>query len=409
MLCANTVQQVGGFSEIVGDKNNSYSIRYLSTSPGLNSNDLNYGGTTYLNGTVVSNAGGTSVSLPGTHPTGYNIYCFYITGGMRTAITQLCVLGDYASSNRSFNGYAGDVFIGNANFGLAQQQEIEGYLGYKYKCQSLLPSTHPFYSANNSIPVSITAGTYVAPTTIVSSQLSIVAWYSPESVTLTNGYVTAWPDMLGTYSLNNVATGGTGNSLTQVTASGSTYKAIYQSNINGGANWSFVYRTTCPTLYAVMFCANTLQQNGGFSEFLGDKNNSYSIRYLTSSTSLNSNDLNMYGTTYVNGVVVSNSNGTSVSLPTTYPTGYTIYCFYIAGGMRTAITQLSVLGDYATPGRGFSGYAGDVFIGDISFGMVQQQMIEGYLGYKYKCQSSLPTWHPYYSSNNSKAVSLSVG
>jgi hypothetical protein len=77
--------------------------------------------------------------------------------------------------------------------------------------------------------------------------------------------------------------------------------------------------------------------------------------------------------------------------------------------MRTAITTLALLGDYATTqySRGFTGYAGDFFIGNANFGTTQQQQLEGYLGYKYKCQSSLPTNHPYYSATNSKIVMLS--
>ena len=35
-----------------------------------------------------------------------------------------------------------------------------------------------------------------------------------------------------------------------------------------------------------------------------------------------------------------------------------------------------------------------------------QQVIEGYLGYKYGVQSLLPTSHPYYSATNSKVVNL---
>ena len=103
--------------------------------------------------------------------------------------------------------------------------------------------------------------------------------------------------------------------------------------------------------------------------------------------------------------VVKSTN--AVTLPPSVPTGYTIYCFYITGGMRTAITTLCLLGDYATPGRGFTGYAGDFFIGNASFGTTQQQQLEGYLGYKYKCQSLLPTNHPYYSVTNSKIVTIS--
>jgi hypothetical protein len=91
-----------------------------------------------------------------TMPTGYTIYCHYITATQQSKITQLALLG--RCNDVAFCGYAGDFFIGNASFGTAQQQQLEGYLGYKYKCQSSLPTNHPYYSATNSNIVTLSVG-----------------------------------------------------------------------------------------------------------------------------------------------------------------------------------------------------------------------------------------------------------
>ena len=242
-----------------------------------------------------------------------------------------------------------------------------------------------------------------------TSAMDIQNWYNPDNATVTSGYVTAWNDSMGIYNLSNVAVGGSGNTMTKVIASGTTSNVIYQSNIGSPmTNWSYVYGGTfSETIYAVMFCCNTTAINGGFDEIFSDKTGAGSIRFTTGTATYDNNDLAYNGSTYVNGTLVQTAN--TITLPPSVPTGYTIYCFYITGGMRTAITTLSLLGDYATSNRGFTGYAGDFFIGNASFGTTQQRQLEGYLGYKYKCQSSLPTNHHYYSATNSFVVGLSIG
>jgi hypothetical protein len=198
--------------------------------------------------------------------------------------------------------------------------------------------------------------------------------------------------------------------MTKVLANGTTSNVIYQSTVSATGNFSYLYGSTfSETIYSVMFCCNTLIITANFDEIFGDKTKIGSIRFTASPNvprSLNNGDLNYAGSTYINGVSVQASINTA-QYPLTVPTGYTIYCFYITGSMRTVITQLCILGDYASNNRSFNGYAGDFFIGNASFGTTQQQQLEGYLGYKYKCQSSLPTNHPYYSATNSNIVMLS--
>lgn len=258
---------------------------------------------------------------------------------------------------------------------------------------------------------------YTSFTSIASfskNDMNLQNWYNPDNAIVTSGYVSSWPDSMGNYNLNNVAVGGTGNTMTKVFASGTTSNVIYQSTVSATGNFSYLYGDTgfSETIYSVMFCCNTLIINGDFDEIFGDKVKVGSIRFTASRNvpqSLNNGDLNYGGSTYINGVSVQASASTC-QYPLTVPTGYTIYCFYISNSvyaMRTLITQLCILGDYASTYRSFNGYAGDFFIGNASFGTTQQQRLEGYLGYKYKCQSSLPTNHPYYSATNSNIVTLS--
>ena len=247
------------------------------------------------------------------------------------------------------------------------------------------------------------ASGYTVLTILKKATMNLQNWYLPDNVTITSGYVTAWPDEMGNYNLSNLRLTNTTNTMTKVVASGTTSNAIYQNFTSNGTNACYVYGGSfSETIYVVLFAAYTTLVNGGFDEILGDTTNSYSIRFTTGINSLNWADLNYGGTNYVNGTQITPGTNTFGALNT-----WNIYCMYITGSLRTAITNLAILGDYASNYRSFSGYAGDFFIGNASFGTTQQQQIEGYLGYKYKCQSSLPTSHPFYSSTNSKIVSLS--
>jgi hypothetical protein len=238
--------------------------------------------------------------------------------------------------------------------------------------------------------------------------MNISNWYNPDNVTVTGGYVTAWNDSMGIYNLTTVGSGGTGNNMTKVVASGTTSNVIYQLSNNGAANFAYLYGGTTFTqpIYAVTFCANTTSLNStGYSQIWEDKvSGQQGILKLVGVRGLDGYDLNNGSPTYVNGVNVYTPN--QVNLPSTTPTGYTIYCFYVQPVYRSAMTQLLLLGSIIS-NYGFIGYAGDFFVGNSNFGTNQQQQLEGYLGYKYKCQSSLPTNHPFYSATNSKVVTLS--
>ena len=250
-----------------------------------------------------------------------------------------------------------------------------------------------------------------------TSSMNIQNWYNPDNATVTNGFVTAWNDSLGVYNLGNVLnaeiyTNSTGNSLTKVLVNGTT-NAIYQQTDNylsGNVGFS-------ETVYSVMFCCNTTAYNLISGQYFMDpivsnsagNGNAPAIRYTVSTPpTMDTNDLNKLGQCYMNGILVQNGTDSIVLKPTSpLPSGYTIYCYYIAPAQQSRITQLALLGKCNDVC--FRGYAGDFFIGNVNFGAGNQQQLEGYLGYKYKCQSSLPTSHPYYSATNSNIVTLTVG
>ena len=261
---------------------------------------------------------------------------------------------------------------------------------------------------------------YSDPTPVVAlktSAMNIQNWYNPDNVTITSGYVTAWNDSLGAYNLGNATVVGA-NTMTVVVASGTSANVVYQSNTSPFTNYSYLYGGAfSETVYSVTFCCNTTAYDAISTYYFdtilcSNVDDTACIRFTVTNgaTTLNVGDLNYNGSTYMNGTLVQSGN--SITLKSSVPTGYTIYCVYLTGTMRTTLASLRFFGGNWSGGpgkRGFTGYSGDLFIGNASFGTTQQQQLEGYLGYKYKCQSSLPTNHPYYSSTNSNIVTLSVG
>ena len=161
-------------SSTAANKNNTYSNQIYSLSSGdygvrnnnlnnsvLNANDYQYNcspAATYLNGTNYQSgnkiSGMPTLTYPTENQTSYiGINSTYATGSTLS-------LGNYNSSTfplRNFAGNIGHFFLLNASFTTAQQQWLEGYLGYVYSTQSKLPSTHPYYSAKNNIKFVLTS------------------------------------------------------------------------------------------------------------------------------------------------------------------------------------------------------------------------------------------------------------
>ena len=251
---------------------------------------------------------------------------------------------------------------------------------------------------------------------LIKSNMHLINWYCPDSATITGGVVTSWNDSMGNYNLSNIGSGtGTTNYCTQVYASGTTSYVINQSSIAGSGTQTYFYGAPgySTPIYCVVFCCNLNTGSSYYDNYIlsNYSGTNVTIRYLSCGTlTTNANDFNRISNGYsnafyINGVNIVSGNNI-VTPPATFPTPYRIYCCYIQAPQQSSITQLSLLGTSWSANK-LTGNCGDMFICDSGFGSTQQQQLEGYLGYKYKIQSSLPTNHPYYSATNSSAVFLS--
>ena len=305
------------------------------------------------------------------------------------------------------------------------------------------PWTVNIYAYNASYNLLASGYTNIA-SSINATALNVYSWYNPANVTVTSGYVTAVNDSLNNYSLvnNQTSTNGAGTVTlnsgsttlkTNLTLNGNSVaviQAIAQANTAtqffaaGTLTSSFtssstlVNTYTVGSAYCVVMALNcTYDANIGLPTVFGDTAQQNGLRTLYASSGtyggLNNADFTngTGGSFYLNGVQIQ--SGTSlVGVPTALPTGWKIITVY--AGSNTPITRFMLLGGqtYGPGIRPFGGYIGDVFVinssNSGSFTKAKQQTLEGYLGYKYGLQSSLPTSHPYYSATNSIPVTLNA-
>jgi hypothetical protein len=159
-----SLNQEGNYlSCLFGNRTSDLGMRFIAspTNYGLTSaSDFTSGtgGAIYTNSLLVTDANGnlntTGNLIPTTVPTTYNTQYSKFSNVNQTTVTNIRLIS-YFNGLRTFFGYLSDLFIVNTSFTDANRQVLEGYIAYKLGSQSRLPTSHPYYSATNSIPVTI--------------------------------------------------------------------------------------------------------------------------------------------------------------------------------------------------------------------------------------------------------------
>jgi len=73
-------------------------------------------------------------------------------------------LGTCGGCGQPWNGYIGEILIYNTVLPVAQRQQVEGYLAWKWGLNSQLPSSHPYISSATGAATSSSANTGITPT-----------------------------------------------------------------------------------------------------------------------------------------------------------------------------------------------------------------------------------------------------
>ncbi len=324
-------------------------------------------------------------------------------------------------------GDIAEVLWFSAPLSTTQRQQIEGYLAWKWGLQGSLPSSHPYSATNaalfgfSNIPLTLYPK-YQTNVNIVNPNFpravsGLSMWFDAAdrtSITLSGTNVSQWNDKSGkgnnlsaassqpTYTFN------ARNNLNVVTYDGTqnlTTGSISANNFAGGTVnlTTFVVfslsNTNTGTTYSSPFC----WANGGGAPRIAptwegtanglemDVGGGGTIRTSFSSPALATNNTFYFLSYWKNGATtqlnVNGSNGASGSGQDTTNYGSCNFAFNVGNG-------------YSNSSYFMRGNIGEIIFFSTTLNTTTFQQIEGYLAYKWGLQGTLPTTHPYYSSNS---------
>ena len=389
----------GIFGRSLGITGGSYEEEYYSNYVSL---------TTYSAGSWAiavlqfNSTAATTFTLNGTSFTGTASGTGTNTTGLKIGAYNSSGAPAYTTTNANFD--VAEILVYGLNLGFYQRQVIEGYLAWKWGLRSNLPSTHQF----KTIPP------YFDIFDIRSLNVSITLWLdaadtSSNSMTLSGSVVTTWKDksgngFSGTSSGSPPLISKIQNGLPAISFDGSTQYFDFgnvnnmgtnQLNIfvvakyNSGSGASADGSIIAKSLYGIATARYAIyRQTGVLVPALQGSTTSYQGSGATdSSTATRIIGMVWDRTTdylYLNGTqAFSVGFSDAASLTSTYN--------LLVGAYNSASGGLP-------PGSGlyFNGYIMEVIqvLGVVS--TTQRQQIEGYLGWKWGLQSSLPSTHPYY-------------
>lgn len=315
-------------------------------------------------------------------------------------------------------GHIQEVIVYNTALSIQQYQFVEGYLGWKWGFQSVLPNTHPYKQSFTTMRV-------FQPIDVSGCFL----WLDGADATavgVSGTNVTAWNDKSGS-----------GNNLTTISATPPTYSrttgAITFTSQNQTAIRGALNTTYTNPLSTFVVCSITSNTNATFNPRLlvfGTNGTSSTILAGQLNCIVNGNTGSTPGfITVANTGTNPTTQGTNIQtyIPTTFTTvglfenlsiysGTALNNNTFLNGNTSTFSSVSTIWSASSPyvtSAGFvalgnytdgSAVAGDCFSGDIyevlaysrSLTVYERQQIEGYLASKWRLSSLLPTSQPFY-------------
>ena len=284
----------------------------------------------------------------------------------RTGSTLFTLSSSFSS--RYFVGDIQEVIVYTGPITASERQQVEGYLGWKWGIQFLLPPTHP-YSPSNSFQ----------PTNIAGCNLWLDA-ADPNSVILSDpndpaSFITQWNDKSGNGNDMYVELGdifyttSPQRSLHFVTEP--LMRTINNIDVNTSTSVFIVLQVT-----TVSNLGNTLE----FTD-LSSGEGYFSIRYSapTNLTNGDGHDIGYPSGYYVNGTLYSNS-------AITVPFGYNIV--NTTNTTQLGNTRVSLSTTFS--GRYFYGNVQEVIIYTTAITSTQRQQVQAYLSQKWNIPLSFP-------------------
>lgn len=354
-----------------------------------------------------------------------------VTGNIGSSALTSIIIGNANGSTTGFVGHICEVILYNSILSLAQRQQVEGYLGWKWGLQGSLPSDHPyknspiyptttlpvpFRSNLASIPLgpSLSPFSFFNPVSIPTCQLWLDA-ADTSTITASGGAVSQWNDKSGNGKNATQATAG--NRPTYTIDSG--YPSILFTRSSGqymtgpsiltSTSYTIfiIYRTTdvASTQYVFFdYKKDTAASNGqNFVQLVLASNLVQPFIYygLTPSTTYK---LNNTPATSTNRVMVGMRDSPSNTTQNFYFNGSVQTTTWLNGGISntTADDYGYTLGALRTTtvdtSNAFNGFINEVIVYLTELNDSQRQQVEGYLAWKWGIPTSLPSNQPYKNS-----------
>ena len=370
---------------------------------------------TYTSGTTVIITGQVNGLTTSISQNGGTIYSNTTASAFSNVTTYLGT--DYYYSGYYYIGYEMEVIFYNYLLSLAQRQQVEGYLAWKWGLQASLPSTHPYKNIAPSYPSNTVATTWTMyksplPPFLPTSVPGLTAWFDGSDPAGTgtppsNGAtISTWVDKSGS-SHNAVA--GVGPTFAAASLNG-----LGTITFNGSSTYLYASGLTVPTnthsLFAVHNPVGTnATTQGGDTGILRAQE---TIGYIVFPYAYNGSVYG-YTTSYISGYFGFGFQNDTAGAWNLYETvvGSSAVIQYQYGTVVTSNSGLTItattsdnftVGSYSSGGASqqqfYYGSMAEVLVFNVELSTVNRQKIEGYLAWKWGKQASLSPSHPYYSA-----------
>lgn len=321
-----------------------------------------------------------------------------------------------------FQGYISEILVFHASLSTTQRQQIEGYLAWKWRLTSSLPSSHPHALSPS----------FGLPSLVPNATAKTSITYANHPVVAINGCA-LWfdgADPLGTGSPPANGTSLTtwvNKGITTVTLAHGTSQPTYSANFQNGLGsvsfnnnyFSAAYSFNLQRKSAFIVCSqsnNATDSPQGILSFYGsgldtvNSTNGYGYQatqggygsfgwlynifqggsagyYIATGTAGVNTPMGIYGNVFSNQFEQTFKDGSSVTNFTisTTPgtaTNLMVGARLIGGGLRGS----------------FFGNICEIIVYNIALSSAQRQTIEGYLAQKWGLTANLPGAHPFKSS-----------
>jgi hypothetical protein len=320
-------------------------------------------------------------------------------------------LGAYGrtSGNDAMTGYIAEVIFYHATLTLAQSQQVEGYLAWKWNLVGSLPSNHPYKNTpiytTTSLPPSFrnigavplapssSPFSFFNPNTITGVQLWLDA-ADRRTLTLSGSNITQWGD-----KSSNAFTVSSNGSDPPGTVLGTQFNNLPVVSFPSNSQMNVTMAIPNSSSRSLFYVVRASSAGSSFVMPLGSlSTNGNESYFVPNATSTSFNALDMQGsqttcsftytggstqdTVFMLGAVAGTAgtiNGNTQSITSSaanFATGSVTYT--ISRSLYTRTWEL-----------------GEMILFNVNLGTSQRQQVEGYLAWKWGLVSNLPSNHPF--------------